>query len=380
MSKSVSVRSSSGLHYRFATSLVAIVIVGVLYACSQLPRLTKSDATRMAARFQFVRYALPELADIPRERYKDIRAVHPSLRRLAAWISFVGAAAALGDLDGDGTSNDLIYVDPRVDEAIVTPVPGTGDRYGVFALRPSGLAYDPATMAPMGSLIGDFNEDGLSDVLVYYWGRSPMIFYRRADSAATDDRLAAGQYTAVDLLQPLQVWFTCAVAQADLDGDGRQDLVIGNYSPDGAAVLDANATEGVEDMMHSFGRAFNGGRNRLLRHVPPATPGAFPEFVEMPDVLEDDVARGWTFGIGVADLDGDLLPEIYFVQDFGPDRLLHNQSQPGSFAFRLLEGRQGWTTPPIQSVGARFFQRHGYRLRRCKRRRLTRFLCQQHLH
>ena len=32
----------------------------------------------------------------------------------------------------------------------------------------------------MGTLAGDFNEDGQIDVLIYYWGRERPLFYLRA--------------------------------------------------------------------------------------------------------------------------------------------------------------------------------------------------------
>ena len=40
----------------------------------------------------------------------------------------VGESAALGDLDGDGLPNDLCQTDVRAKTAMVSPVPGTGDR------------------------------------------------------------------------------------------------------------------------------------------------------------------------------------------------------------------------------------------------------------
>jgi hypothetical protein len=55
--------------------------------------------------------------------------------------------------------------------------------------------------------------------------------------------------------------------------------------------------------------------------------------------------------IGTADLDGDLRPEIYFANDFGPDRLLHNRSKPGQLQFALLEGEKGLTTPNSKVLG-----------------------------
>ena len=50
--------------------------------------------------------------------------MHPSLKTIESWISAVGAAVALNDLDGDGLPNDVVYVDTRTDRVIVAPVPG----------------------------------------------------------------------------------------------------------------------------------------------------------------------------------------------------------------------------------------------------------------
>ena len=242
---STSFQQIKGCRFSPAAQLMAIGLVVALYFGARQPRLERAEAEQIASRFKFTKHALPELPDIPRNEYRDIGQVHPSLQRIAAWISFVGAAAALGDLDGDGISNDAIQIDPRVDEVIVFPVPGIGDRFPVFALRPGRLPYSRSKMAPMGSLIGDFNEDGLSDVLVHYWGRSPILFYHKPATGEDRVHVASDQYTAVELVEPIQDWFTCAVVQADLDGDGHQDLVIGNYNREGGAALDSLATEGI---------------------------------------------------------------------------------------------------------------------------------------
>src|SRR5205823_8927298 len=118
---------------------------------------------KLAAQFKFDKIALAEVAGhLP---YKYVRQVHPSLSRISAWISTLGAAVALADLDGDGLPNDLVNVDPRTDLITVAPAPGTGNRYAPFALNPAPLPFDPKTMAPMSILAGDFNEDGLADVL-----------------------------------------------------------------------------------------------------------------------------------------------------------------------------------------------------------------------
>jgi hypothetical protein len=63
--------------------------------------------------------------------------------------------------------------------------------------------------------------------------------------------------------------------------------------------------------------------------------------------------------MGAADLDGDLLPEIYFAHDFGPDRLLHNRSTPGHLEFVELEGRRDLTTPKSCVLGHDSFKGMG---------------------
>ena len=46
-----------------------------------------------------------------------------------------------------------------------------------------------------------------------------------------------------------------------------------------------------------------------------------------------------------------MLPELYFANDFGPDRLLHNRSTPGHPRFERLEGRRSFTTPKSKVLG-----------------------------
>jgi hypothetical protein len=278
----------------------------------------------------------------------------------SAWISAVGASVALNDLDKDGLANDVCYVDPRIDQAIVAPVPGTLARYEPFTLSPAPLAFDPATMAPMGCLPEDLNEDGLMDVLVYYWGRTPIAFLKKARQHPNGaEPLEKESYLPHEVVPGGTRWYTNAATMADVDGDGHADLLVGNYFPDNARILDAHAT-GVEQMQDSMSRAYNGGRNRLLLWEG-GSEGPKPKvrFEEAEGVFDEQVSRGWTLAVGAADLDGDLLPEIYFANDFGPDRLLHNRSNPGDPRFALLEGEKAFTTPNSKVIGRGSFKGMG---------------------
>jgi hypothetical protein len=204
----------------------------------------------------------------------------------------------------------------------------------------------------MGCLPGDFNEDGLQDVLAYYWGRTPIAFIKRAHTLSSRPTLNSESYTRSEVVPGGARWFTNAATQADIDGDGHSDLIIGNFFPDGARILDARAVI-ADEMQDSMALAQNGGRKHLLLWKAPAA-GTSPstvQFEEIHDALDEKSAHGWALAIGAADLDGDLLPELYFANDFGPDRLLHNRSTPGKPRFVTLEGRRSLTTPKSKILG-----------------------------
>jgi enediyne biosynthesis protein E4 len=79
--------------------------------------------------------------------------------------------------------------------------------------------------------------------------------------------------------------------------------------------------------------------------------GAPIPFKEIPGALPDEIACQWAVAMGAADLDGDLLPDLYIANDFGPDRLLHNRSTPGHLRFALLEGKRDPFTPKSCVLG-----------------------------
>src|SRR5262245_59438249 len=319
---------------RHVRKVVALVLVLTAGEFARLPAPSAAEREHVARRFRFERQALGDpLAAV---RARGIRAVHPSLAHFDAWISSVGASVALNDLDGDGLANDSCLVDPRTDRIVIAPVDRAG-RYTAFALALPPALVDARTMAPMGCTPGDLNEDGAIDLVVYFWGRTPLMFLRRADVPGA---LGPDAFVVRPLVDSGERWYTNALVRTDLDGDGHLDIVVANYFPDGAAILDAHGT-GRETMQASMSRARNGGgKHVLLWAGQVAGSPAIPSFRRVDDGFPIEAHGTWTLALGAADLNGDLRPELYLANDFGPDQLLRNDSTPGRLAFHLLYGRR----------------------------------------
>jgi hypothetical protein len=332
----------------------AVILILGLYWVTRLPEVSAREKTSLVSHFQFQRNSLPRLAGYPT---KTLRSVNPKLARLSSWISSVGAAIALADIDGDGLPNDICYVDTRTDQVIVAPAPGTPQRFQPFALNTAPLPYDANTMAPMGCLAHDLNEDGLTDIVLYYWGRSPVAFLQRQHSQTSE--LAAASFLPVEIMPSVQDWYTNAAAAIDLDGDGHVDLVFANYFADGSRILDAHSTYPAE-MQDTMSRAYNGGSKHFLLWKDAGGGDApFVNFIDQKNVLEGEARSGWTLALAACDLNGDLLPEIYIANDFGPDVLLHNLSTPGHLRFKRLFGKRTPLTPASKVLGRDSFKGMG---------------------
>ena len=338
--------------------ILALVLVVTTFLVARLPTPAAAELSKFAGEFRFTPMSIALPSGFPQ---REIRTVNQDYKHIDAWISSVGSAVALNDLDHDGLPNDLCITDPRIDQVVVTPAPGArSERYEPFALDSKPLPLNDI-IAPMGCLPGDFNEDGRMDLMVYYWGRTPILFLTRADAT----RLAADTFVPTELV-PGQYgdtytgpqWNTNAVALADFDGDGHDDIFIGNYFPDGP-VLDGRVSGGVQ-MNHSMSDAQNGGTDHFFLCAG-FTGGAHPTvtYQRVDDALPEHVSRGWELGAAANDLDGDGLPELYLANDFGPDRFLYNKSKPGHLEFGLVEGTRKPDVPKSKVVGDDSFKGMG---------------------
>lgn len=340
--------------HRARTLAALLLVVGLFVALRVSLKVSEKEVRAAATRFAFSRSTLPELPGPP---IRTQRFVHPSLKRVSAFVSTVGAAVALNDLDGDGVSNDACYIDTQTDQIIITPVPGTGNRYAPFALVQEPF-FDRDRMAPLGVLLSDVTEDGHADVIVYYAGRPPLLFLWQPSTHAETSSIGVSNYIVRDIF-PQEIWMTGSATTADLDGDGHLDLIFANYFKDGSDLYNP-AGDGSISMPESFSHAANGGGERIYRWTS-STSGNSPSvtYEEVKDALPDGVGGGWGLAVGACDLDGDLLPELYVAHDFGPDRLFWNRSTPGQIRFALLEGQLHFAAPKSYVLGRDSFKSMG---------------------
>jgi hypothetical protein len=353
--------SSAARGLKVLPGVAAIVVILALFNAARQPPIFKGDIKAVAAPYKFVQ--MPIAMPPGYNPTQTIRPVNPAYYHIRSWISSVGAGIALGDVTGHGRDDGICIVDTRTNDVVVTyaPTAPPQDKFTPFVLNPAPLPYTNA-MAPMGCATGDFNGDGRTDILVYYWGRSPIVFLAR--STATTPSPSA--YKPVELLPEATQngayggpdWNTNAVAVADFNGSGHPDIFVGNYFPD-SAVLDSHGLNNVA-MPSSLSFAKNGGGDHMFMWTG-GTSGPNPtiSYVEQPQAVPFTDATGWTLAAATADLTGDGRPDLYIANDFGEGHLLYNVSTPGHIRFTEAVGYRGPFTPKSFAVGKGSFKGMG---------------------
>ena len=333
---------------RIPALLAVFAVVAVLAALARMPETPAAELETLASRFHFSVVRLPAVPVPPNVVYP----VNQTAKHMQFYFYQVGESAALGDLDGDGLPNDLCQTDVKAKSAMVSPVPGTGARYAPFVLE-FGKYFDQVTEYPSVCRIADMNEDGLADIFIAFYGRPPLILLRKATpDLKPGTPISMASYSVQELVPGLeQRWWTATANFFDVDGDGHQDLFIGNYYADGSELTDPNSSKPFE-MNADFSRARNGGTSRIFLYTGSASgPSPSVRYRDAGDVLPNNGAHAWTLASGAADLDRDGLSDFYIANDFGPDQLLWNHSTPGSVKLEELKGERGFATPTSMSVG-----------------------------
>ena len=161
------------------------------------------------------------------------------------------------------------------------------------------------TGVSMGSVWGDFDNDGWEDLLVYKYGR-PELF-RNVDGRS---------FVPVGERAGLPAWVNANSATwLDYDRDGYLDLFIAGYWPDNVNLWKLETTK---IMPESFEYATNGGRKYLLRN---RGDGTFEDRTEAMGIR----SRRWTLAVTAADLLGTGYPDLFLANDYGVSELFANR-------------------------------------------------------
>ena len=236
--------------------------------------------------------------------------VDEKLRNLGPWFTALGAGGSVGDVNNDGLLD--VYLTnslKNVPNALFINKGGmkfeeAAARYGVADLN------QPPNFSMM-SLFADLDQDGYDDLIVVRFGKSVILRNIKGERFEPMDLALA------DAPAPRN---PVAVVAFDYDKDGDLDLYFGSYFPD----VDLTNVGKRTNLLHdSWEAARNGGTNFLMENQ-----GNF-HFVDRTQAagLGD---TGWTLAIGTGDLDKDGWTDLYVANDFGADKVYHNNGN-GSF-------------------------------------------------
>jgi hypothetical protein len=227
----------------------------------------------------------------------------PKIANVEPHVAAVGASVSVADYDGDGWP-DLYFTSSRFG----TPnalYHNRGDGTFEETAASAGVAdlNRPGLGASMGSVWGDFDNDGREDLLVYRYGY--LSLYRNVDGHRFEDVTeAAGLKRWVN--SNGATWF-------DYDRDGLLDLYVTAYFRGDVNLWDLSRTRIMHD---SFEFATNGGTNLLFHNVG----GRFEDVTDRMGVG----STRWTLAAAAADLDEDGWPDLYLANDYGPEEVYLN--------------------------------------------------------
>lgn len=291
-------------HARSARRLiVSTVFTGAVVAVRLLDQAsgaTADDGTDLGFRLESV------ASDIGIDFVHRSAELDTMIENVAPHVAAVGASVSVSDVDNDGWY-DLYFTSSRF-----------GTRNALYLNNGDGSFVDIASDAgigelsregegaSMGSVWGDYDNDGFEDLLVYQYGY--LKLFRNLGGARFEDvTTAAG----------LKRWMNCnGAVWLDYDRDGLLDLYVAAYFRSDIDMWNLSTTR---IMQNSFEFAGNGGANVLFRNL---GDGRFEDVTSRMGVG----STRWTLAVAAADFNDDGWPDLYLANDYGPEELYLNQN------------------------------------------------------
>jgi hypothetical protein len=311
-------------------AIAALVIGGLIYA-----RRTKPKRAPNVTQLSAPASAVISPVAIPKVTFTDITA--------AAGINFtrfnsaspekllpetMGAGAAFFDFDNDG-DQDLLFINgapwpwSRIAGAMPTLKLFANDGSGKFTDVTTASGLDVSVYG-MGVAVGDFDNDGLTDVFITCVGKNHL--FKNLGGGKFSDATASA-----DVAGDAQQWSTAACF-FDYDNDGRLDLFVGNYVK-WSREIDAEVGYKIDGKTRAYGQPMNfQGSFPLLYHN--EGKGKFTDVSATARMQVKSAALGVpaakTLGVVPADLDNDGFMDLVVANDTTPNFVFHNQKN-GTF-------------------------------------------------
>src|SRR5829696_1458542 len=93
--------SKPGAIRRLSPAIFTLALVGSLFVAAQLPEASAADRASLASRFQFTELPIALPPNLPEHHFRQ---VNPKYEHIKSWVSSVGAAISVNDLDGQGVA------------------------------------------------------------------------------------------------------------------------------------------------------------------------------------------------------------------------------------------------------------------------------------
>ncbi len=221
-------------------------------------------------------------------------------------------SVAIADVNGDGKP-DLLVASTPTDFLYGTGTVSVllGTGTGSFATATNFAAGNDAN----SMAVADVNGDGKPDLVVtnYHTATVSVLLGTGTGTFGALTSFAVGLYPA-------------SVAVADVNGDGKPDLVVANYGSHTVSVLlgNGNGSFGAADQLHRRPGALRGGRGRQRRRQ--ARPGRHQQIRQLRQRAagqrQRHVRTATNLAVGthptavaVADVNGDGKPDLVVVNE-----------------------------------------------------------------
>ena len=225
--------------------------------------------------------------------------------------------ASVADVDGDGKLDILVANNGAGGGSTISVLRNTSTPGALTSSSFAPQVNYAVGAGPVKVIASDFDGDGRPDLAVANYNSGSVSLLRNLSSPGV---INAGSFAArVDFLTGSGVW---DVVGADLDGDGKTDLIAANY---------------------------NSGTVSILRNV--ASQGSLTTNSFAPKV---NLVSGTTYTVAVGDLDGDGKPDLAVDNRPSSVGIFRNLSTPGNISSNSFASKVSFSVtgePFTASIG-----------------------------